>query len=176
MKSEIKKVLIRLNIWRINHISESNFVLILSLIVGVVSGLAAILLKTAIHWSIEMVDWLILNGGIVFVVFPFAGILLCYLFVRYVIKDNISHGVTRVLYSISKQNSILKPHNMWSSVLASTVTISCGGSVGAEAPVVLTGSAIGSNLARFFKLNYRQITLMVGCGAAGAIAGIFKAP
>lgn len=176
MKSEIKKILIRLNIWRINHISESNFVLILSLIVGVVSGLAAILLKTAIHWSIEMVDWLILNGGIVFVVFPFGGIIICYLFVKYVIKDNISHGVTRVLYSISKQNSILKPHNMWSSVLTSTVTISCGGSVGAEAPVVLTGSAIGSNLARFFKLNYRQITLMVGCGAAGAIAGIFKAP
>lgn len=176
MKSEIKKILIRLNIWRINHISESNFILILSLIVGVVSGLAAIILKTAIHWSIEMVDWLILNGGIVFVVFPFAGIIICYLFVKYVIKDNISHGVTRVLYSISKQNSILKPHNTWSSVLASTITISCGGSVGAEAPVVLTGSAIGSNLARFFKLNYRQITLMVGCGAAGAIAGIFKAP
>ena len=176
MKSEIKKILIRLNIWRINHISESNFLLILSLIVGVVSGLAAILLKTAIHWSIEMVDWLILNGGIVFVVFPFAGILICYVLVKYVIKDNISHGVTRVLYSISKQNSLLKPHNMWSSVVGSTITISCGGSVGAEAPVVLTGSAIGSNLARFFKLNYRQITLMVGCGAAGAIAGIFKAP
>ncbi len=176
MKSEAKKVLIRLNIWRINHISESNFLLILSLIVGLVSGLAAIFLKTAIHWSIEMVDWLILNGGIVFVVFPFAGILICYILVKYVIKDNISHGVTRVLYSISKQNSLLKPHNMWSSVVGSTITISCGGSVGAEAPVVLTGSAIGSNLARFFKLNYRQITLMVGCGAAGAIAGIFKAP
>ncbi len=176
MKSEIKKLLIRLNIWRINHISEGNFVLILSLVVGIVSGLAAITLKTAIHWSIEMVDWLILHGGIVFVVFPFAGILICYILVKYVIKDNISHGVTRVLYSISKQNSLLKPHNMWSSVIGSTITISCGGSVGAEAPVVLTGSAIGSNLARFFNLNYRQITLMIGCGAAGAIAGIFKAP
>jgi CIC family chloride channel protein len=166
----------KFNIWRIRNITERNFILILSLIVGIVTGLAAVILKNAIHYSIDMVDWLILNWGVVFVVFPFGGILLCYLFVRYVIKDNISHGITRVLFSISKQNSLLKPHNTWSSMVASTITISCGGSVGAEAPVVLTGSAIGSNLARFFKLNYRQITLMVGCGAAGAIAGIFKAP
>jgi chloride channel protein, CIC family len=176
MKLFLKNLLRRFLIWRIKNISERNFVLILSLLVGIVSGLAAIFLKTAIHYSIEMVDWLILNVGIAFIVFPFGGILLCYLFVRYIIKDNISHGVTRVLFSISKQNSLLKKHNTWSSMVASTITISCGGSVGAEAPVVLTGSAIGSNLARFFKLNYRQITLMVGCGAAGAIAGIFKAP
>jgi len=162
--------------WRIRKISEKNFVIFLSLLVGAVTGFAAVLLKTAIHYSVGMVDWLILHWGIVFIVFPFLGIFLCYLFVRYVIKDNISHGITRVLFAISKQNSIIKPHNTWSSMIASTITISCGGSVGAEAPVVLTGSAIGSNLARLFKLNYRQITLMVGCGAAGAIAGIFKAP
>jgi len=162
--------------WRIRKISEKNFVIFLSLLVGAVTGFAAVLLKTAIHYSVGMVDWLILHWGIVFIVFPFLGIFLSYLFVRYVIKDNISHGITRVLFAISKQNSIIKPHNTWSSMIASTITISCGGSVGAEAPVVLTGSAIGSNLARLFKLNYRQITLMVGCGAAGAIAGIFKAP
>lgn len=166
----------KFSVWRTKNIPEKNFILILSLLVGIVSGLAAILLKTAIHFSITMVDWLILHVGIAFIVFPFLGVLVCYLIIRYVIKDNISHGVTRVLFSMSKQNSVIKPHNMWSSMITSTITISCGGSVGAEAPVVLTGSAIGSNLARFFKLNYRQITLMVGCGAAGAIAGIFKAP
>ncbi|NLU38111.1 MAG: chloride channel protein [Bacteroidales bacterium] len=166
----------KFTVWRAKNIPEKNFILILSLLVGIVSGLAAIILKTAIHYSITMVDWLILHVGIAFIVFPFLGVLACYLIIRYVIKDNISHGVTRVLFSMSKQNSVIKPHNMWSSMITSTITISCGGSVGAEAPVVLTGSAIGSNLARFFKLNYRQITLMVGCGAAGAIAGIFKAP
>jgi CIC family chloride channel protein len=108
--------------------------------------------------------------------FPFAGIGLTYLFVKYIVKDNISHGVTRVLHAISRKNSILPRHNTWTSMIASTLTISFGGSVGAEAPVVLTGSAIGSNLARLFKLNYRQITLMVGCGAAAAVSGIFKAP
>jgi CIC family chloride channel protein len=97
-------------------------------------------------------------------------------FVKYIVKDNISHGVTRVLHAISRKNSILPRHNTWTSMIASTLTISFGGSVGAEAPVVLTGSAIGSNLARLFKLNYRQITLMVGCGAAAAVSGIFKAP
>jgi chloride channel protein, CIC family len=166
----------KFNNWRIRNIPEKNFILALSLLVGICSGLAAVILKNAIHFSIEIVDKVILNYGVVFIVFPFGGILLCYLFVKYLIKDDISHGITRVLFSISKQNSIIKPHNTWSSMVGSTITISCGGSVGAEAPIVLTGSAIGSNLARLFKLNYRQITLMVACGAAGAIAGIFKAP
>jgi CIC family chloride channel protein len=98
------------------------------------------------------------------------------LFVRYVVKDNIGHGVSRVLYAISKKKSYLKVHNTWTSVVAATITISFGGSVGAEAPVVLTGSSIGSAVGRFFKLNYRSITLLIGCGAAGAIAGIFNAP
>jgi len=176
MIKQLQNRLRRFNIWRIKNVSEKNFIIILSLLVGITTGLAAVLLKTAIHYSINMVDWLIMNVGIAFIVFPFAGILACFVFVKYIIKDDISHGVTRVLFAISRQNSILKPHNTWSSMVGSTLTISCGGSVGAEAPVVLTGSAIGSNLARFFKLNYRQITLMVGCGAAGAIAGIFKAP
>jgi CIC family chloride channel protein len=176
MSEKVNNLLRRFNIWRTRNIPERNFILILSFIIGIISGLAAVILKNAIHISIELVDKIILNWGVVFIVFPFGGILLCFLFVKYVIKDDISHGITRVLFSISRQNSILKPHNTWSSMVGSTITISCGGSVGAEAPIVLTGSAIGSNLARFFKLNYRQITLMVACGAAGAIAGIFKAP
>lgn len=175
MIGRFKNTLLQFSIWRIKNIPERNFILLLSFLVGAVSGLAAVVLKNAIHYSIIFVEKLIMHGGY-YLFFPVVGIVLCYLFVKYVVKDNISHGVTRVLYSISKQNSLLKPHNTWTSMVASTITISMGGSVGAEAPVVLTGSAIGSNLGRFFKLNYRQITLMVGCGAAGAIAGIFKAP
>jgi CIC family chloride channel protein len=171
------KTLRRFNIWRIKTIPERSFVLVLSFVVGVVSGLAAVLLKNLIYFSINQVESQFLSRGTyIYLVFPMVGIGLTYLFVRYVVKDNISHGVTRVLSAISKKNSILRPHNTWTSMIGSTITISCGGSVGAEAPVVLTGSAIGSNLARLFKLNYRQITLMVACGAAGAIAGIFKAP
>jgi CIC family chloride channel protein len=171
-----QQLLRRFNIWRVRKISERSFILILSLVVGILSGLAAVLLKNAIHYSIELVDRLNVSGGYYYLAFPIIGIGLSYLFVKYVVKDNISHGVTRVLYAISKRSGKIRPHNTWTSMLGSTITISLGGSVGAEAPVVLTGSAIGSNLARIFKLNYRQIILMIGCGAAGAIAGIFKAP
>lgn len=173
----VNNTLRRFNIWRIKHITERQFVLLLSVLVGAVSGLAAVLLKNLIHVSIHFVEKnLIQEGQYYYLIFPIIGIAVTFLFVKFIVKDNIGHGVTRVLYSISKNNSMLKSHNTWTSMLASTITISMGGSVGAEAPVVLTGSAIGSNLARLFKLNYRQITLMVGCGAAGAIAGIFKAP
>jgi CIC family chloride channel protein len=111
-----------------------------------------------------------------FLVYPFIGILLTVIFVCFVIKDNIGHGVSKILFSISRRSSKIKTHNTWSSMVASSLTIGLGGSVGAEAPIVLTGASIGSNLARTFKLNYKYITLMVGCGAAGAIAGIFNAP
>ncbi|MBN2807401.1 MAG: chloride channel protein [Prolixibacteraceae bacterium] len=173
----VKNTLRRFNIWRIRNVSERQFVLILSVLVGAVSGFAAVILKNLIHESIEFIEnHLIREGQYYYLLFPIIGIAFTYLFVKYVVKDNIGHGVTRVLYAISRNNSMLKTHNTWTSMIASTMTISFGGSVGAEAPVVLTGSAIGSNLARLFKLNYRQITLMVGCGAAAAVAGIFKAP
>ena len=111
-----------------------------------------------------------------YLVFPVIGIFLTSLFVRYVVKDNISHGITRILYAISSKRSRLKPHNCWTSVIASAITIGFGGSVGAEAPIVLTGSSIGSNLGQLFKMDNKTLMLLVGCGAAAAIAGIFKAP
>lgn len=151
---------------------------ILSLVVGLLSALAAAILKNAIHYTQQ-----ILTGGItresgsyLYLAYPVAGMFLTLLFVRYLVKDNIGHGISRVLYSISKKKSYINSHNTWTSVLASTLTIGFGGSVGAEAPIVLTGSSIGSVIGRFFKLNYRNITLLIGCGAAGAISGIFKAP
>ena len=111
-----------------------------------------------------------------YLLFPIMGIYLTSLFIKYVVKDNISHGITRVLYAISTKQSRLKGHNCWSSVVASSITIGFGGSVGAEAPIVLTGSAIGSNLAKLFKMDARTAMLLVGCGATAAISGIFKAP
>jgi chloride channel protein, CIC family len=111
-----------------------------------------------------------------YLAFPFIGMLLSMLYVRFLVRDNIGHGISRVLYSISKNNSIIPPHNNYSSMVASTITVGFGGSVGLEAPIVLTGASIGSNLARIMRLDYRSVTLMIGCGAAGAIAGIFKAP
>jgi CIC family chloride channel protein len=104
------------------------------------------------------------------------GMFMTFLFVRYIVKDNIGHGISRILFSISRRKSHLKTHNTWTSIIASTLTIGFGGSVGAEAPIVLTGSSIGSAVGRFFKLNYKNITLLIGCGAAGAVSGIFKAP
>ncbi len=157
---------------------ESNKLLLLSLVVGVASGLAAALLSTLIH-LIQSALSSGLSGRphlLLYLVLPGAGMLMAMLFVRYVLKDNISHGVTKVLVSVSKKESRIRPHNMWSSILTSAVTIGFGGSVGAEAPIVYTGAAIGSNFARYAGLSHRSMTILIGCGAAGAVAGIFKAP
>lgn len=174
----INGFLIRIHKWRVNNISHHNFVLILSLVIGLISGLAAVLLKNAVYYTHYFLTrgFDTQDGNLLYLAYPLIGMGLTVLFVKYVIKDNISHGISRILYSISKNNSHLKTHNNYSSFIASTLTVGFGGSVGLEAPVVLTGASIGSNLARVFRMDYRTITLMIGCGAAGAIAGIFKAP
>ncbi len=172
------KFYMKIHSWRLRHISPHNFILILSLITGIIGGLAAVLLKNAVHLSHSLVIGLISikSFNLLYLVLPFAGILLTYFYVKYLVKDNIGHGISRILQSISKSNSMIKAHNMYTSMIASTITVSFGGSVGLEAPIVLTGSAIGSNLGRYLRLDYKTITLLVGCGASGAIAGIFKAP
>jgi len=169
---------IKMLAWREQHINQRQFILILSFVVGVLTAIAAFLLKSTIH----LIQRLLTEGfsryqvNYWYLVFPVIGILITYLFVRYIVKDNISHGVTRILYAISQRKSILKLHNTWTSLVGSSITIGFGGSVGAEAPIVLTGSAIGSNLGNFFKMDQKTLMLLVGCGAAGAIGGIFKAP
>lgn len=164
--------------WREQHITEKQLVLILSLVVGIATSVAAWLLKTLIHgiqYGVE--HWLIGDGHTFwYLITPTIGIALAALFVKFVVRDDISHGITKILFAISQRKSIIKAHNMWSSVVGSAVTIGFGGSVGAEAPIVLTGSAIGSNLAKAFRLDQKTMMLMIGCGAAGAIGGIFKAP
>jgi len=171
-------LLYRLIAWRITSISERRFIIVLSFVVGLLSGLAALLLKKLIHSvGSVLVDWLPVDApGYVLLAYPMVGIILTVIFVRFVVKDDIGHGISKILFSISRKSSNLRPHNSYSSMVASSLTIGLGGSVGAEAPIVLTGASIGSNLARLFRLNYQYVTLMIGCGAAGAIAGIFKAP
>ena len=163
---------------RLKRISEHNLLLIMSFVVGVLSGLAAVILKKLVEWiqeglSDSFADSL---GAAFYIVIPGIGMLLAMLFCRFVIKDGIGHGVTKVLQAVSKNESRIRPHNMWSSVAASSVTIGFGGSVGAEAPIVYTGAAIGSNFARYMGMSYRNMTILLGCGAAAAVAGIFKAP
>ncbi|TFH36092.1 MAG: chloride channel protein, partial [Bacteroidia bacterium] len=164
--------------WQVANIDQRQFLYILAFVVGLLSALAAVILKNAIHYTqVILLKWAEgTTAGLLFFAWPVAGMLLTILFVKYIVKDRINHGVTRILFAISKKNSRLKPHNTWTSIVASTLTIGFGGSVGAEAPIVLTGASIGSNIGRMMKMNYRHITLLVGCGAAGAVAGIFKAP
>lgn len=163
---------------RERYLTDRQFTLILSFLVGLFAAVAAFIL----HWLIEEIQLLLTEGfdtetfNWMYLVYPVIGIYLTSLFVRHIVKDEISHGITRILYAISSKRSRLKGHNCWSSVIASAITIGFGGSVGAEAPIVLTGSAIGSNLGQLFKMDNKTLMLLVGCGAAAAIAGIFKAP
>lgn len=158
--------------------SDRQFTLVLAFFVGLFAALAAYVLHTLIHLMQGLVlDQMITTGYTwLYLVFPVVGIWLTMLFVRYIVRDNISHGITRILYAISSKRSRLAAHNCWTSVVASAVTIGFGGSVGAEAPIVLTGSSIASNLGQRFRMNNKTLMLLVGCGAAAAIAGIFKAP
>ena len=173
-----RSAIVRFVAWSRLHVSERQTILILSFFIGLFAAIAAFVLHSLIHqvqlllttgFTITSYNWL-------YLLFPVIGIYLTSLFIKYVVKDNISHGITRVLYAISTKKSHLKSHNCWSSVIASAITIGFGGSVGAEAPIVLTGSAIGSNLGQLFHVEKKNLILLVGCGAAAAIAGIFMAP
>ena len=176
--TEKKSLFQRFLAWRTKKIKDKHFILILSFVVGILTALAASLLKFLIeyikHFLTENFDTTGVNW--LYLVYPVVGILLTGLFIRNVVRDDISHGVTKILYAISRRQSRIKRHNTWSSLFASAITIGFGGSVGAEAPIVLTGSAIGSNLGSAFKMEHRTLMVLVGCGAAGAVAGIFKAP
>ncbi len=177
VKSE-NKMMRRLAVWIARHLSERQFILLLALLVGIGAAVASQVLKLLIHeiehlltskFDVSHANWL-------FLVYPVVGIYLTALFIKYAVRDDIGHGVTKILYSLSRRQGNIRGHNCWSSVVASALTIGFGGSVGAESPIVLTGSAIGSSLGRFFRLDHKTMMLLIGCGASGAVAGIFKAP
>ena len=176
--SPVNKAFLKFLAWREAHVKEKTFVIFLSLLVGIFAGLAAIVLKMMIHLISETLlsGVNVSSGNYIYIILPAIGVILSALYVKYVVRDNISHGVTRVLYAISSNKSRLKKHNMYTSVIASSITIGFGGSVGAEGPIVYTGAAIGSNLGQAFRMSPRILMILVGCGAAAGIAGIFKAP
>lgn len=158
--------------------NQKRLVMVLSLIVGLVSGLAAVLLKNTVHYTNDLIThgFDFTQGNYLYLAFPLLGIGLTILFAKYIIRDDISHGVSKILYALSRKKGRLESHNMYSSMIGSTFTIAFGGSMGLEAPIVLTGSSMGSFLGRKFNLSYKTIMVLVGAGATGAIAGIFKAP
>jgi CIC family chloride channel protein len=164
--------------WRDRHIKEKTFLLLLSLVVGVLCGLAAQLLKYLIHIISHALTAHLstTTANYLYLIYPVIGILLVTIFINYIAKDNISHGVTKVLYAISRRKSRLKTRNIYTPLIASSVTIGFGGSVGAEGPIVFTGAAIGSNIGQAFRLSPRVLMILVGCGAAAGIAGVFRAP
>ena len=178
MIEKFEALLLRFLVWREKNIKDRTFLFIVCFIIGICCGGAAVLLKTLIHYIQTLLteNFRADGANYLYLIYPAIGILLSGLFVRYIVKDDISHGVTKILYAISQSKSRIKPHNTWSSIAASSVTIGFGGSVGAEAPIVLTGAAIGSNIGRLFRLESRTLMLLVGCGAGAGIAGIFKAP
>lgn len=172
------KTLRKLSVWIAKHLSDKQFILILAFLVGVGSAVAAQVLKLLIHEIEHMLtsQFDATRANWLFLVYPIVGIYLTALFIRYVVRDDIGHGVTKILYALSRRQGNIRGHNCWSSVVASALTIGFGGSVGAESPIVLTGSAIGSSLGRLFNLDHKTMMLLIGCGASGAVAGIFKAP
>lgn len=164
--------------WCQTHISDKQTLIALAFLVGVGCAIAAAILKSIVETLHHWVNTSFSAGNLnyLFLATPIMGIFIASTFVKYIVKDDISHGVTKIMYAISRNKAVIKAHNMWSSIVASSITIGFGGSVGAEAPIVLTGSAIGSNLGRMFRLDQKKMMLLVGCGATGAVAGIFKAP
>jgi len=168
----------RIYLYQYRTLKPRQFVLVLSFIVGILSGLAGVVLKNTLYYT----NYFLTNGFtfravyFLYLLYPLIGLVLTWIFVKYIVKDNISHGISKILFRISKHQSQVKPHNTWSSLVACTLTLGFGGSVGPEAPGVLTGSAIGSNLARIFRQDYKNTTLLLGCGAAGALSSLFSAP
>ncbi|MFW5725594.1 MAG: chloride channel protein, partial [Bacteroidota bacterium] len=163
-------------VWRSRYLDDRHFILLLCFVIGIIAATAAVILKTSVHYVEAWVRSIRPSENWLMLIFPVIGILITVYYVRNFVKDNIGHGVSRILYAISRNQAVMKVHNMWSSMVACTITAGFGGSVGMEAPIVATGAAIGSNVARKSKLGFKRTTLLLGCGAAAAIAAIFKAP
>lgn len=160
------------------RLSNQQIMMLLAVVVGVLAGLGAYLFEMLLHGiKSGLIRWFPVDSAhILFLIYPAVGIILATLFVKYIVRDNISEGVTRVLYAMSRRNSRIARHNCWTSIVGGATTIGFGGSVGPEAPIVLTGAAIGSNIGRLARLNYKHTTLLLCCGAGAALAAIFKAP
>ena len=170
------KSLLFIGIYRLKN--PKTFILVESLLIGLVTGAIAVLLKNIVHIAGRELykNSTPAHPQFLYFALPGIGIFLTVLYLKYFIRDSLSHGISKVIKAISKNYSRIKFHNTYSSVISSTLTVGFGGSVGLEAPIVYTGAAVGSNLAQVFRQDYKTTTLLLACGSAGAIAGIFKAP
>jgi CIC family chloride channel protein len=173
-----KQWLVKFLVWRLKHISNKNFLLILSVIIGAIAGLAAVVLKQTVHFIQNLLekDQGFTFSNYFYLAYPLIGIILTVVLSRYLMREKLGHGISDILFTISKKSSIVKRSKMYNRMITSSLTVGFGGSVGLEAPIVVTGSAIGSNIGRLVHLNYKRRTLLIGCGSAGAIAGIFNSP
>jgi CIC family chloride channel protein len=158
--------------------SERGFITALSVLVGLLSGFAAVIIKNAVWLTQDIVHRLVSNEvhNYIYFALPLLGIILTVLVVKYIIRREVRHGIPNVLHSISQKKGRINNHNLFSSVIASSLTVGLGGSVGLEGPTVATGTAWGSWLAKYFRLDYKNTILMLACACAGAMAVIFKAP
>lgn len=163
--------------WRNKYVSDRQLILVLSVVVGLAVGLAAVTIKNLVH-IIEINLHVLVDkrSGFWYLILPSIGIFFTVIFIKYINRNPVRHGIPSVLFAISKNWGKIKSHNLYSSIIASALTVGFGGSVGLEGPTVATGAAIGSNIGRVFGLNYKQVTLLLGCACAGAMAAIFKAP
>jgi len=174
----ISSLIKRFLIWRVKKINDRKFMIFLSVFVGIVVGFAAVIIKNSVHLIQNFLtsDFTLQYHNYMYFAYPAIGILLVYVFTKFIIKRPVGHGIPTTLYAISKNNGKIKRHNMFSSIVTSALTVGFGGSVGLEGPTVATGAAWGSNIGRFFHLNYRQVLLLLACAGAGAMSAIFKAP
>jgi CIC family chloride channel protein len=168
----------RFLVWRIKNMSQRNLIMILSVIIGVLAGLGAVVIKNGVHLVKDLLtsNAVINYQNYLFFILPAIGILIATVYIRFVIRQHVGHGIPGVLFAISRSHGVIKRHNIFSSVITSVFTVGFGGSVGLEGPTVATGAAIGSNLGRGFRLNYKQITLLLGLASAAAMSAIFKSP
>lgn len=177
-KIKKRSLLVRFLIWRIKHVSDRQFMMFLSIVVGISVGIAAVIIKNAVR----LIHVLLTQGfardyqNYLYFVYPAVGLLVTVLIINFIIRQRVGHGIPSVLYAISRNNGSMSSHNMYSSIITSALTVGFGGSVGLEGPTVSTGGAIGSNLGKLLHLNYKRITLLLGCACAGAMSAIFKAP
>ena len=171
-------IMARFHRWRLRNMSERGFITALSIVVGLLAGFAAVIIKNAVRLTQDLVNSLVSSEmhNYIYFAIPLLGIFLTIITVKYIIRREVRHGIPNVLHSISKKKGKISNHNLFSSVIASSLTVGFGGSVGLEGPTVATGTAWGSWLAKFFHLSYKNTILMLACACAGAMAAIFKAP
>ena len=169
---------LRLLVWRIKHISNRNFLLFLSVVVGIFSGLAAVFLKEMVH-LIQHQLFSHLSTAYAYysyLAYPLIGISITVILARYIFREAFGHGITDILYAISRKSSHISRSKTYSNLVGSAITVGFGGSVGLEAPIVVTGSAIGSNIGRLMHIPPKKKGLLIGCGTAAAISAIFNSP